>query len=69
MKVDYFLKQYLGYTAGLGLMLTDELIGATGVFDYDLPSKSDRDMLASIPGMRAFMTKEYGNRHTSDYYH
>jgi len=68
MKVDYFIKQYLGYTAGLGLMLTDELIGATDVFDYDLPSKSDRDMLASIPGMRAFMTKEYGNRHTSDYY-
>ena len=38
------------------------------VFDYDRASKSDRDMLASIPGMSAFISREYGNRHTSDYY-
>ena len=68
MKIDYFLKQYLGYTMGVGLMVVDQIIEGTDVFDYDRPSKSDRDALASIPGMRAFMTKEYGNRLTSDYY-
>ena len=25
-------------------------------------------MIASIPGMSAFITREYGNRHTADYY-
>ena len=67
LRVDYFLKQYFGYTMGLGLMLTDEII-ADKKINYERASKSERDMIASIPGMSAFITREYGNRHTSDYY-
>lgn len=67
LRVDYFLKQYFGYTMGLGLMLTDEII-ADNKINYERASKSERDMIASIPGMSAFITREYGNRHTSDYY-
>ena len=49
-------------------MITSSMIDEYDVFDYDKPTKSDRDMLASIPGMSAFISREYGNRHTSDYY-
>ena len=68
IKVDYFIRQYLGYTAGLGLMFVDKMIDDSDVFDYDRASKSDRDFVASIPGMSAFMSREYGNRHTADFY-
>ena len=68
IEVDYFLRQYFGYTGGLITMITSSLIDEMDVFDYDRASKSDRDMLASIPGMSAFISREYGNRHTSDYY-
>ncbi len=67
LRIDYFLKQYFGYSMGLGLMLTDEII-ADKQFNYERASKSERDMIASIPGMSAFITRQYGNRHTSDYY-
>ena len=67
LQVDYFLKQYFGYSMGLGLMLADEII-ADKQFNYERASKSERDMIASIPGMSAFITRQYGNRHTSDYY-
>ena len=67
LQVDYFLKQYFGYTIGLGLMLTDKII-ADRKDNYERPGKSERDMIASIPGMSAFITREYGNRHTADYY-
>ena len=67
LQVDYFLKQYFGYTIGLGLMLTDEII-ADRNDNYERPGKSERDMIATIPGMSAFITREYGNRHTADYY-
>jgi len=68
IEVDYFLRQYFGYTGGLITMITSSMIDEYDVFDYDRPSKSDRDLLASIPGMSAFISREYGNRHTSDYY-
>ena len=68
IKLDYFLRQYFGYTGGLITMITSSMIDEYDVFDYDKPTKSDRDMLASIPGMSAFISREYGNRHTSDYY-
>ena len=68
VKVDYFLRQYFGYTGGLITMFANEIIEDAKVFNYDRPTKSDRDKLASIPGMSAFISKEYGNRHTSDYY-
>jgi len=67
-KIDYFLRQYFGYTAGLAVMFVDSMIDDANIFKYDRPSKSDRDLLASIPGMSAFIAREYGNRHTSDYF-
>ena len=68
IEVDYFLRQYFGYTGGLITMMTSSMIDEYDVFDYDRPTKSDRDLLASIPGMSAFISREYGNRHTTDYY-
>jgi len=68
IKVDYFLRQYFGYTGGLITMMASSMIDEYDVFDYDRPTKSDRDLLASIPGMSAFISREYGNRHTTDYY-
>ena len=68
IEVDYFLRQYFGYTGGLITMMTSSMIDEYDVFDYDRPTKSERDLLASIPGMSAFISREYGNRHTTDYY-
>jgi len=67
IKIDYFLKQYFGYSMGLALMFTDKII-AESYFDRDLPEKSKRDYYASIPGANQFISKEQGNRHTTDYY-
>jgi len=66
--VDYFLRQYFGYTGGLITMMASSMIDEYDLFDYDRATKSDRDLLASIPGMSNFISKEYGNRHTTDYY-
>ena len=49
-------------------MMASDLIDEYDLFDYDRATKSDRDLLASIPGMSNFISKEYGNRHTTDYY-
>tara|TARA_X000001382_G_scaffold124068_1_gene108348 strand:+ start:684 stop:6620 length:5937 start_codon:yes stop_codon:yes gene_type:complete len=67
-KIDYYLRQYLGYTGGLMMMFFDTMIDELDVYDYDRATKSDRDLLASIPGMSNFIAREYGNRHTTDYY-
>ena len=66
--VDYFFRQYFGYTGGLVMMFASSMIEDADIFKYDMPTKSERDLLASIPGMSAFISKEYGNRYTSDYY-
>jgi len=68
LKIDYYLRQYLGYTGGLMMMFFDTMIDELDVYDYDRATKSDRDLLASIPGMSNFISREYGNRHTTDYY-
>ena len=67
-EIDYYLRQYLGYTGGLMVMFLDTIIDELDIKDYDRATKSDRDLLASIPGMSNFMAREYGNRHTTDYY-
>tara|TARA_R110002111_G_scaffold256708_1_gene324006 strand:- start:55 stop:1341 length:1287 start_codon:yes stop_codon:yes gene_type:complete len=67
-KIDYFLRQYFGYTGGLMFMFLDSIIEEADVFKYERPTKSDRDKLANIPGMSAFISREYGNRHVVDYY-
>jgi len=67
-KVDYFLRQYFGYTIGIFTTVLDSYINDKQIFPYDLATKSDRDRAASIPGMSAFISRNYDNRLTSDYY-
>ena len=66
MKIDHLLKAYFGYTAGLGLMATDQVMSAAS--GKSLPDKSFQDIVASIPGMSAFVAKEFGTREKSDFY-
>ena len=66
MKVDYILKAYFGYTAGLGLMAVDRVISASE--DKSPPEKSFRDTIASIPGAAAFVSHEFGNKDVTDFY-
>ena len=66
--VDYFFRQYMGYSAGLMFMMLDSAIDKADIFKYDRPEKSTRDQLASMPGMGAFVSRDQNNRLTSDYY-
>jgi len=66
MKWDHLFKAYFGYTAGLGLMFTDQLISAGS--NKPLPDKSFQDTVASVPGMSAFYAKEFGTREKNDFY-
>jgi hypothetical protein len=66
LNVDYLLKSYFGYTGGLALMATDDLIAqGTGAV---IPDKSMRDQIASIPGMSTFVSKEFGTKDMNDFY-
>jgi len=66
MKVDYILKAYFGYTAGLGLMAVDSVISASE--DKSPPEKSFRDTIASVPGASAFVSHEFGNKDVTEFY-
>jgi len=66
MKWDHLLKAYFGYTGGLALMATDHVMSAGS--NKPLPDKSFQDTVASIPGMSAFVAKEFGTREKSDFY-
>ena len=66
MKWDHLFKAYFGYTAGLGLMFTDQVISAGS--NKPLPDKSFQDTVASVPGMSAFYAKEFGTREKNDFY-
>jgi len=66
MKIDYLLKAYFGYTAGLGLMAVDKVIAASE--DKSPPEKSFRDFIASVPGASAFVSHEFGNKDITDFY-
>ena len=68
IKIDYFMRQYFGYTAGLITMSVDELIRQSGMLPYELPERSFRDILTDIPGTTPFVVREFGNRELSDYY-
>jgi hypothetical protein len=66
LKLDYLLKSYFGYTGGMVLQGTDAAIAQmTGEV---IPDKSGRDMIASIPGMSTFVSKEFGTRDMNDFY-
>ena len=66
MKIDHLLKAYFGYSAGLGLMFTDQVMSAAS--GKALPDKTFEDTVASIPGMSAFVAKEFGTKDKSDFY-
>lgn len=66
LNFDHIIKSYLGYTGGMALLATDSLIaGAQG---ETIPDKTMRDSIASIPGMSAFVSKEFGNRDMNNFY-
>ena len=66
MKLDHLMKAYFGYTGATLLMATDDVL-ATGM-GAPRPDKSYRDTIASIPGMSAFTSREFGNREMNDFY-
>ena len=68
LKIDYFMRQYFGYTAGLITMTVDEIIVQSGMLDYDRPERSLREIITKIPGTTPFVVREFGNREVSDYY-
>ena len=68
VKIDYFLRQYFGYTAGLATLFADEMIQDSGMLDYERATPTDREAILKWPGTSAFISKEYGNRATSDFY-
>jgi hypothetical protein len=70
IQVDYFFRQYTGYTGAIVFALVDSLIDK-----YELesnnknkPAKDIRDYLASFPGGSAFISSDRNNRLISDYY-
>ena len=68
IKIDYFLRQYFGYSAGLATLFADEMIKDSGMLDYERATPTDREAILKWPGTSAFIAKEYGNRATSDFY-
>ena len=68
IKIDYFLRQYFGYSAGLATLFADEMIKDSGMLDYERATPTDREAILKWPGTSAFISKEYGNRATSDFY-
>ena len=63
---DHLIKGYLGYTAGLISLSTNDLIAAG--YGRERPSVSGRDFIASIPGMSMFVSREFGTKAQSDFY-
>ena len=66
MMADHFIKGYTGTVGGLALMATDIAIGSMS--DVPKPDRSAMDVMASVPGMGTFVSKEFGSDTKSDYY-
>lgn len=66
MKWDHFLDGYLGYTAGLIRMGTNDFMA--DIRGDVLPSKSVQDYITDLPGTSAFIAREFGTRAKNDYY-
>lgn len=66
MKLDYYLDGYLGYTAGLLRMVTNDMMA--DIRGDILPTKSTQDYINALPGTSAFYSKEFGTRAKNDYY-
>ena len=66
MKIDHLLDGYLGYSAGVIRLGTNNLMA--DIRGDVLPSNSTQDLINAIPGTSAFYSKEFGNRAKNDYY-
>ena len=63
---DHLIKGYLGYTAGLIGLATNDVIAAG--YGRERPDLSGRDFIASIPGMSMFVSREFGTKAQSEFY-
>ena len=70
IQVDYFFRQYTGYTGGLVSMITDAyfLEADTNPNRKNKPAVTTRDKIASFPGMTNFYTRDKDNRFMSNFY-
>ena len=70
IKVDYFFRQYTGYTGALVSLVTDSyfLENDTNPNRKNKPAVTTRDRIASFPGMTNFYSRDKDNRFMSDYY-
>lgn len=66
MKIDFALDSYLGYSAGLMRMATNDFMA--DIRGDVLPSKSAQDLITELPGTSAFIAREFGTRAKNDYY-
>jgi hypothetical protein len=66
MKIDHLIKGYFGYSGGLALLASNDLIAQSR--GEVSPSKSVQDMISSVPGMTNFVPKEFGARDIDDFY-
>jgi hypothetical protein len=66
MNIDHLLDGYLGYSAGLIRIATNDYMA--DIRGDILPSRSTQDLINAIPGTSAFYSKEFGNRAKNDYY-
>lgn len=66
LKWDHLMRAYFGYTGSTALMATDNIIAAG--MGAPRPDKSFQDLVASIPGMSAFASREFGTRDINDFY-
>lgn len=63
---DHVIGGYLGYTAGLINLATNDIIAAG--YGRQRPDLSGRDFIASIPGMSMFVSREFGTKAQSEFY-
>jgi len=70
MEVDYYFRQYTGYTGALVSLISDAhfLEADTNPNRKNKPAVSTRDQIASFPGMTNFYSRDKDNRFMSDYY-
>jgi len=64
--IDHLGNSYLGFNWGLASIATNALIAESR--GIPRPTQSTRDMLASIPGLTSFVSKEFGPKDLNDFY-
>lgn len=64
--VDHIIRSYTGYTGGIFMLGIDAAIDQ--VSDTPRPALSDRDFIASIPGMSPFVSRENGAKLKNEFY-